>query len=196
LMGGDQAFLKKLNTLFDQPSTLPADAPPDIAGMIGQYAHGNEPSHHIAYLFAFAGEPSKTQERIHQINTTLYRNNVDAALEGNEDCGQMSAWFVLSALGFYSVDPVSTQYIFGTPLFDRTTLRLAEGKQLILEAKRKTADSIYIDSVAFNDRPHTASWFNHDLIRQGGRFVFQLGSRPDSNFGRAPKDRPHSVATL
>ena len=196
LMGGEKAFLAKLDRLFDQPSTLPADAPPDIDGMIGQYAHGNEPSHHIAYLYNYAGAPERTQQRIHQINTTLYKNSVEDAISGNEDCGQMSAWFVLSSIGFYSVDPVSAQYLIGTPLFERATLHLADGKRLVFEAHRRTPESIYIHRASFNGQPHNASWFTHDQIRQGGSFVFDLEEKPGGSFGRAVADWPRSDEKL
>lgn len=191
-MGGEKAFVTKLDALFNQPSTLPADAPPDIAGMVGQYAHGNEPSHHIAYLYAYAGEPAKTQERIHFLNTQMYSNNPDG-MAGNEDCGQMSAWFVLSSIGFYAVDPVSTHYVFGTPLFDKATITLTGGKRLVLEAHRATAESIYIDSVELNGKAHPKSWFSHADVVDGGRFVFQLSSAPSSRFGKEPSSRPVST---
>lgn len=193
LMGGDEAFLRRLDMLFDQPSTLPANAPPDISGMIGQYAHGNEPSHHIAYLYTYAGQPEKTQYRVHQVNSTLYKKSVDEAIAGNEDCGQMSAWFVLSAIGFYSVDPVSAQYIFGTPLFDRAVIRLAGGRELVFESNRKTSDSIYIQSVSFNGKAHAASWFSHAQVQHGGHFVFNLEDKPGKQFGKSVADRPHSA---
>ncbi|MDR3727629.1 MAG: GH92 family glycosyl hydrolase [Terracidiphilus sp.] len=192
-MGGDKAFVARLNKLFNQPSTLPADAPPDIAGMVGQYAHGNEPSHHIAYLYAYAGEPAKTQERVHSLTTTMYSNAPDG-MAGNEDCGQMSAWFILSSIGFYAVDPVSTHYVFGSPLFDRVTLALAGGKKLVFEAKRATPESIYIDSVELNGKAHANSWFSHADVAQGGHFVFHLGSQPNANFGKDRTTRP--VSTL
>src|SRR5207248_45775 len=115
---GREAFIRKLDQLFDQSPELPADAPPDITGLIGQYAHGNEPCHHIAFLYAYAGVPYKTQERVRYLLDNMYSNKPDG-LTGNEDCGQMSAWYVLNSLGFYSVDPVSGNYVFGTPLFDR-----------------------------------------------------------------------------
>lgn len=167
LMGGAKPFLAKLDKLFNQPSTLPADAPPDISGMVGQYAHGNEPSHHIAYLYSYAGEPAKTQERVHMLNTDLYSNTPDG-IAGNEDVGQMSAWFILSSIGFYAVDPVSTHYVFGTPLFDRATLTLAGGKKLVFEAHRETPESIYIHGVELNGKAHPASWFSHSDVAEGG----------------------------
>ena len=191
LMGGDKAFVDRLDTLFNQPSTLPKNAPPDIAGMVGQYAHGNEPSHHIAYLYSYAGEPAKTQERIHFLNTKMYSNAPDG-IAGNEDCGQMSAWFVLSAIGFYAVDPVSTHYIFGTPLFDRVTLNLSSGKKLTFEARRETKESIYIQSVELNGKAHKQSWFSHADVAEGGRFIFRLGSKPDESFGKDKASRPVS----
>ena len=191
LMGGAKPFLAKLDKLFNQPSTLPADAPPDISGMVGQYAHGNEPSHHIAYLYSYAGEPAKTQERVHMLNTDLYSNTPDG-IAGNEDVGQMSAWFILSSIGFYAVDPVSTHYVFGTPLFDRATLTLAGGKKLVFEAHRETPESIYIHGVEFNGKAHPASWFSHSDVAEGGRFVFRLGSQPDEHFGKDPSSRPGS----
>jgi len=192
LMGGDAAFVAKLDLLFNQPSTLPADAPPDIAGMVGQYAHGNEPSHHIAYLYAYAGEPAKTQERIHSLNTTMYSNNPDG-MAGNEDCGQMSAWFVLSSIGFYPVDPVSTHYVFGSPLFDRATLHLGGGKTMVFEAQRASAKSIYIASVELNKKAHTDSWFSHGDVAAGGHFVFKLADQPDPTFGKDKASRPKSI---
>jgi predicted alpha-1,2-mannosidase len=195
LTGGDKAFVTRLDALFNQPSTLPTDAPPDIAGLVGQYAHGNEPSHHIAYLYSYAGEAAKTQERIHFLNTTMYSNAPDG-IAGNEDCGQMSAWFILSSIGFYAVDPVSTHYVFGSPLFDRVTLKLAGGKKLIFEARRATADSIYIDSVTLNGRPHPKSWFSHADVVEGGHFVFELSSKPNLQFGRDASSRPRSSLQL
>lgn len=195
LLGGDEAFAAKLDSLFNQPSTLPANAPPDIAGMVGQYAHGNEPSHHIAYLYSYAGQPRKTQERVHFLVKTMYSNSLDG-IAGNEDVGQMSAWYVLSAIGFYSVDPVSTHYVFGTPLFDRVTFTLAGGKKLVLEAKRESPDSIYINSVEFNGKPHAQSWFEHASIQRGGHFTFEVLDHPSPNFGTSPSARPASNLQL
>jgi predicted alpha-1,2-mannosidase len=195
LLGGDEAFIAKMDQLFDGPATLPKDAPPDISGMIGQYAHGNEPSHHIAYLYAFAGAPYKTQQRIHKIVTTLYSNNPDG-MAGNEDCGQMSAWFLLSSVGFYSVDPVSTKYILGTPLYDRVTINLSNGKKLVLEGKKAAPESIFVQSVVFNGQPHPRSWFTHSDIADGGTLVIHLGKQPNPEFGKSLEHRPKSELTL
>jgi len=191
LLGGDKAFVEKLDTLFDQPSTLPADAPPDIAGMVGQYAHGNEPSHHIAYLYSYAGRPDKTAQRVHMLTTGMYSNNPDG-MAGNEDVGQMSAWYVLSAVGFYAVDPVSTHYVFGSPLFDRATLELARGRKLEIEAKRSSQNSVFIESVELNGKPHPNAWFAHADVAEGGRFVFRLSDKVEGEFGHGEGVRPKS----
>jgi predicted alpha-1,2-mannosidase len=189
--GGEKAFLAKLDGLFNAPPTLPPDAPPDIAGLVGQYAHGNEPSHHIAYLYSFAGQPHKTQKMVRQLLTTMYSDTL-GGIAGNEDCGQMSAWYILSAIGFYSVDPVSAKYIFGTPLFDKVTVHLSSGRDLIVEAHRDTPDSFYIDTVELNSKPHPESWFHHADVAQGGRFVLRLRKDPGSTFGESASDRPVS----
>jgi len=195
LLGGDEAFVAKLDTLFNQPSTLPSDAPPDIAGMVGQYAHGNEPSHHIAYLYTYAGRPDKTAERVHMLNTTMYSNHLDG-MAGNEDCGQMSAWYVLSSIGFYAVDPVSAEYVFGSPLFDRVTMKLAAGRELVFEARRESAKSVFIASVEFDGKPHPKAWFAHADVAKGGRFVVRMTDAADisgGGFGRSLATRPKSL---
>lgn len=192
LLGGRQALIEKLDGLFSAPSDLPPDAPPDIAGLVGQYAHGNEPSHHIAYLYSYVGAPYKTQERVRSLLDTMYKNEPDG-LAGNEDCGQMSAWFVMSALGFYSVDPVSANYVFGTPLFDRVRLRVDSGKELVVEAKRRSPEDKYIQSVEFNGKPYTKVWFNHSAISNGGHIVFTMGSEPNKEFGAGEDAAPPSM---
>jgi predicted alpha-1,2-mannosidase len=192
ILGGQQQFLKKLDELFDQPSTLPADAPPDIAGLVGQYAHGNEPSHHIAYLYAYAGEPHKTQARVRMLMETMYKALPDG-LQGNEDVGQMSSWYIMSAMGFYSVDPVSGNYIFGTPLFDHVRLELGHGKQLEIVVNRKSPTDQYIQSISFNEKPYKKSWFNHRDIVDGAHIVFEMGSEPNLEFGSHPEDVPPSL---
>lgn len=191
-MGGQETFVAKLDELFNQPSTVPADAPPDIAGLVGQYAQGNEPSHHIAYLYVYAGQAYKTQARIRMLLETMYAAKPDG-LQGNEDVGQMSAWYMLSAMGFYSVDPVSGNYILGTPLFDRVKVQLAHGKELEIVTERTSPSDPYIQSVTFNGKPHTRSWFNHREIVNGARIVFKMGSAPNEAFGAEAKDIPPSL---
>jgi len=193
LFGGEKGFVEKLDALFNQSSELPPDAPPDIAGMVGQYAHGNEPSHHIAYLYAYAGVPYKTQARVRMLLETMYRNDPDG-LAGNEDCGQMSAWYIMSALGFYAVDPVSGNYVFGSPLFDRATIALGNGKTLVIQAERNAPTKPYVQSVTWDGKPYTKSWFSHAQIAQGGTIVLEMGEQPNEKFGAAATDCPPSFA--
>jgi predicted alpha-1,2-mannosidase len=192
LFGGRQAFIEKLDALFSVSSQLPPDAPPDIAGMVGQYAHGNEPCHHMAYLYSYAGAPWKTQERIRNLLEMEYDNQPDG-LAGNEDCGQMSAWYVISALGFYAVDPVSGNYVFGTPLFDRAEVDMGDGKRLIVEAKRRSPTDQYIQSVTFNGKPHERVWYRHADIANGATIVFTMGSEPNKQFGAEESAAPPSL---
>jgi predicted alpha-1,2-mannosidase len=189
LFGGPAAFERKLDELFTTSSELPADAPPDIAGLVGQYAHGNEPSHHIAYLYAYTGSHYKTQSRVRMLLATMHRAEPDG-IAGNEDCGQMSAWYLMSALGLYAVDPVSARYVFGSPLFERAQLRLAADRNLIVEARNNAPNHPYIQSVRWNGRPYSKVWISHAELAQGGHLVFELGPRPNLSFGAAPADQP------
>jgi predicted alpha-1,2-mannosidase len=187
-----QAFIEKLDTLFTTSSALPADAPPDIAGMVGQYAHGNEPCHHMAYLYCYAGVPHKTQERIHNLLEMEYDDQPDG-LAGNEDCGQMSAWYVISALGFYAVDPVSGNYVFGSPLVDRAEVDLGGGKKLTIQVQRTKSTDAYIHSVTLNGNDHRRLWFRHSDIANGGVIEFTLGPQPSSTFGKGVDAQPPSM---
>ncbi len=188
-MGGDAQFEAKLDGLFNASSILPKDAPPDISGLVGQYAHGNEPSHHVAYMYAYCGAAWKTQAMVRRLLTEMYKDDPDGII-GNDDCGQMSAWFVLSALGLYPVDPVSANYVLGSPLFDRAEMRVGDGRTLVVEARGNAADRPYVQSVTWNGRPWTKSWIAHADIVRGGRLVFEMGDKPNRDFGRAPADRP------
>jgi predicted alpha-1,2-mannosidase len=181
MMGGPSAFVAKLDSLFNQSSDLPADMPPDIAGLVGMYAHGNEPSHHVAYLYCYAGAPWKTQARVRLLLDTMYRAEPDG-MAGNEDCGQMSAWYVLSALGFYPVDPVSAQYVIGTPLFDKASISVGDGKFLQITAERAHPADCYIRSFRLNAIPQTKLWFSHYDIRRGGQLHFQLDAVAGKSF--------------
>ena len=182
LFGGQTPFIAKLDELFTTASTLPENAPPDIAGLVGQYAHGNEPSHHIAYLYVYAGQPWKTQARARSLMETMYRPLPDG-IEGNEDVGQMSAWYLLSALGFYSVDPVSGNYILGSPLFESAIVDLGDGKRLQIDVRRSDPTHAYIQSFAINGKPQSRAWFNHSEISQGARLTFEMGPEPNTKFG-------------
>ncbi|HET6806147.1 MAG TPA: GH92 family glycosyl hydrolase [Frateuria sp.] len=191
LFGGEQAFERKLDELFETSSALPGDAPPDIAGMVGQYAHGNEPSHHVAYLYAYTGAHHKTQKRVRMLLEKMYRPEPDG-LAGNEDCGQTSAWYVLGALGLYAVDPVSTNYVFGSPLLDQAEVMLAGDRKLVVRTQGNGPDRPYIQSVRWNGKPWTRSWISHAELAAGGTLEFEMGATPNLKFGAAPADRPPS----
>jgi predicted alpha-1,2-mannosidase len=191
LFGGEKAFERKLDALFETPAVLPPDAPPDIAGLVGQYAHGNEPGHHVAYLYAYTGAHHKTQSRVRMLLETMYRAAPDG-LAGNEDCGQMSAWYVLGAIGLYAVDPVSADYVFGSPLLERAEIDLGDGKHLIVETAGNGPGKPYIQSVTWNGKAWTKSWISHAELARGGKLAFVMGERPNMTFGMAPVDRPPS----
>lgn len=194
LFGGDQKFEAKLDALFTAPSTLPKNAPPDISGLVGQYAHGNEPNQHVAYLYAYAGAPWKTQAMVRRLCNEMYKADPDGVI-GNDDCGQTSAWFILSALGFYPVDPVSGVYVFGSPLFDRAEMQLGGGRTLRIRAVGNAPDRPYVQSVTWNGKPWTRNWIRHADLAKGGELVFTMGAAP-SRFGAAKADRPPSYGHL
>ncbi len=173
--GGDKKFLSKLDSLFSVSSAMTGDdIPEDISGMMGQYAQGNEPDHHVAYLYNYAGAPYKTAEKINQITSELYTDKPDG-LCGNEDCGQMSAWYVLSAVGFYPVNAADGRYVFGRPLFDKATLSLADGKKFTVRTINNSAKNLYIQSVALNGKTYTRSYITHQDIIKGGELVTYNG---------------------
>jgi len=190
-MGGDAKFEGQLDALFNAPSTLPANAPPDISGLVGQYAHGNEPDQHAAYLYAYVGAPWKAQAMVRRLCTEMYKNDPDGII-GNDDCGQMSAWFVFSALGFYPVDPVEAAYVFGSPLFESAEVTVGAGKKLVIEAPGNRADTPYIAAVTWNGKPWRKSWIAHADLVQGGTLRFTMSDKPNPAFGRVLADRPPS----
>ena len=194
LFGGRQQFAAKLDSLFNAPSTLPPDAPPDIAGLVGQYAHGNEPSHHIAYLYVYAGEPWKAQARVRSLMDTMYHDDPDGTA-GNEDVGQMSAWFFLSALGFYPVDPVSGTYVLGSPLVERASLKLHSGAHLEVQVKRADPSHVYVQSFSLNGKPQQRLWFRHSEIAQGGQLMIELGPEPNHSLGTNVGVEPPSLSS-
>jgi predicted alpha-1,2-mannosidase len=194
LLGGREKFGEKLDAIFSASSALPPDAPSDIAGLVGQYAHGNEPSHHIAYLYTYAGQAHKAQERLWSLMETMYDNQPDG-LAGNEDCGQMSAWYVMSAMGFYAVDPISGNYVFGTPLFEKVSVDLGHGKQFILEAERSSPSDKYIESITLNDSSYDKVWFRHEDLTSGCRFVLKMSSKPNPALGSASDLAPPSMSS-
>ena len=168
---GKQRFADKLDSLFTYTPAANAELPLFSTGMIGQYAHGNEPSHHAAYIFNKIGQPEKTQRYVHEILTKLY-NDSPAGLCGNEDCGQTSAWYVFSAMGFYPMNPISCEYEMGTPLFDRVTLHLDNGKNFVIEAVGKTPDGYKVKDVELNGRRLKTTYITHKDLVKGGRLKF------------------------
>ena len=192
LLGGDGPFVTKLDRLFEQESIKTEGASADISGLIGQYAHGNEPSHHVAYLYAFAGEQWKTAALVRRILTTLYSDQPDG-LSGNEDCGQMSAWYVLSAMGLYPVNPAAGKYVLGSPLLDEATIALPGGKSFSIVATNNSPENVYIQSARLNGEPHTRAFINHAEVAAGGKLELVMGPTPNKAFGAAPADRPKSV---
>lgn len=170
LFGGEEAFLQKLDSVFTvKLETTQAD----VTGLIGQYAHGNEPSHHVAYLYTLAGRPERTQELIRQIFDTQYLPKPNG-LCGNDDCGQMSAWYMFSAMGFYPVNPVSGEYVFGAPQFPKFTLHLADGKTFTILAEGLSEEHKYIDSITLNGKPYTKNYITHEDILKGGTLVYKM----------------------
>jgi predicted alpha-1,2-mannosidase len=184
-MGGPAGLEAKLDALFSAPSTLPKNAPPDISGLVGQYAHGNEPSHHVAYLYAWTGAHWKTQGMVRRLLTTMYQAAPDGII-GNDDCGQMSAWFILSALGFYPVDPVSATYVLGSPLFDRAEVRLGNSRKLVVQALGNAPDKPYYARVELNGRDHPRSWISHAEVMAGGTLTFHMQAEPATGFAADP----------
>ena len=181
LLGGKKALENQLDKLFIAKNETSGRNQADITGLIGQYAHGNEPSHHMAYLYNFVNKPYKTQEKVHQILTELYTNSPDG-ISGNEDCGQMSAWYIFSSLGFYPVTPASNQYIIGSPLFNKATINLENGKTFTVEMVYKSEENIYIKSAKLNGKNYEYSFINHNDIVNGGTLVFEMTNKP-SNWG-------------
>ncbi|MEO7445579.1 MAG: GH92 family glycosyl hydrolase [Ferruginibacter sp.] len=176
LTRGKLGLEKKLDELFSADSRTTGREQSDITGLIGQYAHGNEPSHHIAYLYDYASAPYKTQEKVHRIMNDMYQNAPDG-LSGNEDCGQMSAWYVFSALGFYPVTPGQPQYAIGTPQFRSVTLKLENGKSFTIQ-KSGSKDDFYIRGATYNGKPYTKAYLAHDDIMRGGQLKFMMNDKP------------------
>lgn len=192
LLGGDKPFISKLDSLFSVEGDMGEHASADISGLIGQYAHGNEPSHHVVYLYPFAGEQWKTAEKVRFIQDNFYTDKHDGII-GNEDCGQMSAWHIISALGFYQVNPSNGVYVFGSPSFDKAAIKLPDGKTFTVEAIDNTKENIYIQSVELNGQPYDKSYIVYDDIMKGGILKFKMGAKPNYEFGAAEALRPKSI---
>jgi predicted alpha-1,2-mannosidase len=159
--------------------------------LIGQYAHGNEPSHHITYLYAYAGDQYKTADKVDYILNTLYKDKPDG-LSGNEDCGQMSAWYIFSSMGFYPVNPAAGIYVFGRPLFKEVSISLPNSQIFKIETENNSPKNIYIQSVTLNGNPYSKSFISHKDISKAGVLKFVMGASPNLEFGKKQSDRPES----
>jgi len=193
LMGGKEAFIEKLDSLFIISSEIHGDNPaPDITGMIGQYAHGNEPGHHTLYMYNYAGQPWKGQKLLSDVMYTLY-DTTPEGICGNDDTGQMSAWFVFSAMGFYPVTHGSGIYFIGTPLFREMKLKHPNGT-LTIQAPKVSHDNCYIQSVKLNGKPYTKNWLRHDELFGGdATLLFTMDAKPNTNWGSAVEALPLSM---
>lgn len=202
LMGGQGLFISRLDSVFTAAPTFDPSyygfqiheiTEMVIAGM-GQYAHGNQPIQHAIYLYDWAGQPWKTQQRVREVMDLLYTPNPDG-LCGDEDNGQTSAWYIFSALGFYSVCPGTGEYALGSPLFGKVTLHLEDGATFVVEAKNNSRENVYVKTAALNGKSHSKNYITHEAIMKGGRLDFTMSPAPDTVRGTAPADRPYSFST-
>jgi len=183
LHGGNATFTKRLEQLFTESSEITGNnVSADISGLIGQYAHGNEPSHHIAYMFNHAKQPWRTQYWVRHILDTQY-NTTANGLSGNEDCGQMSAWYVFSSMGLYPMNPASGEYEIGSPIFEKSTLNLPHGKTFVIEAENVSKQNFYIQSATLNGKPFNKTAISHQEMQNGGVLHFVMGAQPNQNWG-------------
>ena len=193
LFGGKEPFVRKLDAFFEMSPDITPPKYVGVVGTIGQYVHGNQPSHHVAYLFDYAGEPWKTQKRVREICTSLYRTG-PGGICGNEDMGSLSSWFVLSAMGFYPVTPGSRYYAIGSPLFGDLSLDTGNGKTFNIKAIDNSDRNVYIQSATLNGKPFTRTWITQDEITDGGSLVFRMGPEPNRNWGTGKDDAPPSMS--
>ncbi|MDB4920681.1 GH92 family glycosyl hydrolase [Mucilaginibacter sp.] len=192
LMGGDKAFCDKLDELFKATGSMGPDAPSDISGLIGMYAHGNEPSHHVIYMYAYAGQQWKTAEKVRQVMNEFYTDKIDG-LAGNEDCGAMSSWYVMSAMGFYPCNPASGTYVLGSPLFNKVKIKVNKGASFSVNVVNNSSKNIYIQKVIFNGTNYNHSYLKHKDIMKGGNLQIVMGHKPNYNFGKLIPNRPKSA---
>ncbi|MFA9192735.1 GH92 family glycosyl hydrolase [Flavobacterium sp. FZUC8N2.13] len=187
LHGSNEVFAKRLEQLFTESSEITGNnVSADISGLIGQYAHGNEPSHHIAYMFNHANQPWRTQYWVRHILDTQY-NTTPNGLSGNEDCGQMSAWYIFSSMGLYPMNPASGEYEIGSPIFEKTTIKLQGGKTFVIEAENVSDKNFYIQSATLNEVAFNQTAISHQQLLQGGVLHFVMGSKPNKNWGLTNK---------
>ena len=188
LFGSDKAFMSKLDSLFFVEGWAGDNASPDMSGMTGQYAHGNEPSHHVIYMYNYAGRPDKAAPLLRKMLNEMYLDQPDG-LSGNEDVGQMSAWYILSSVGLYQVDPVGGRFVIGSPLFDKATVNVGAGKTFTVVAKNNSDRNIYVQSARLNGKALKNSYIEFNDIRHGGTLELLMGPKP-SKWGAAPACRP------
>ena len=194
-MGGDKRFIERLDSLFTME--LPAkyyENTEDITkeGLMGNYVHGNEPSQHIPYLYMWTSQPWKTQYRLREIMDRMYRNNIDG-LCGNDDGGQMSAWYIFTAMGFYPVCPGSDQYVLGAPYLKEMTVHLENGKDLVIKAPKVSAKNRYVKSVKLNGREYDKAYLTHQDICNGGELFFEMSSTPNKKRVFTEEQKPYSM---
>ena len=190
--GSNEQFIKKLDSLFTVSSVLTGEnASPDVSGLIGQYAHGNEPSHHIAYMYSYVGAAWKTQEKVRMIVDSMYHDRPDG-YAGNEDCGQMSAWGVWSMTGIYPGNPSGGQYVFGSPLFDEVKFNLPGAKTFVIRTKNAGRNHPYIQTVRLNNKPYSKTYLDHSTLMKGGVLEFIMGETPNKIFGKETGSWPAS----
>jgi predicted alpha-1,2-mannosidase len=195
LVGGKEKFVAWLDTLFAMP--MPEKyfgESEDItrAGMIGSYVHGNEPSHHVPYLYAYAGRPWKTQKRVHEIVDSMYRNSPDG-LCGNDDCGQMSAWYLFSCLGFYPVCPGSLEYVIGSPCVEEGSLDVGGGRKFVVKADNLSRENVYVRALTLNGKPLDRCFITHEDIVRGGELRFLMSAVPNTAWGVSDGAQPYSM---
>jgi predicted alpha-1,2-mannosidase len=184
LFGGREQFIKKLDSLFTFREADKSKGVSDIQGRIGEYWHGNEPSHHIIYLYCYAGEPWKAAQRLHEVLRTQYGNKPDS-LSGNDDCGQMSAWYIFTALGFYPVCPASDYYVIGSPAVKSAVMQLSNGKKFRMTAENLSEANIYVQSVRLNGREWNRPFLPYGELKNGGTLEFRMGPQPNKGWGGA-----------
>ncbi|MFO7692012.1 MAG: GH92 family glycosyl hydrolase [Vicinamibacterales bacterium] len=193
LLGGPEAFVRKLDELFQQPSVVEGEsAPADIAGLVGQYAHGTSPSHHVAYLYAYAGAPWKSAGRVHHIASALYGTGPEG-LCGNDNCGQLSAWHLFAAMGFYPVNPAEGVYVIGAPLVEKATIELGGQRTFAIEARDLSPVHKYVTGATLNGKPIDRCWISHADIAAGGTLRLAMGAEPNPAWASSPEAAPPSM---
>lgn len=193
LFGSREAFISKLDAFFEMSPNITPPKYVGVVGTIGQYVHGNQPSHHVAYLYNYAGAPWKTQRRVRQVMDELYRTG-PGGICGNEDMGSLSSWYVLSALGFYPVTPGEAVYAIGSPLFGKASIHMDNGKTFTVEAQQNSSENKYIQWATLNGKPLERTWLSHSEIIAGGTLVFRMGPEPNKKWGSKPSDAPPSMS--